>query len=240
MADSTALPFPASQTLPAQATTAVPRHTLTVRITHWIAAVCFLALLVSGIETLITHPRFYWGEAGNLLMPPLFSIPIPASRGAVPTGYNFVLKDQNYWARSLHFQAAWLLFFAGTYYLLAGFISRHFARNLMPQKGTSFRERSSDAASYNPLQRATYLAVIFVLFPLMFWTGLAMSPAFVAAFPITAASLGGQQSARTIHFFTTVALVLFSIGHVVMVYRAGFVSRTRAMITGRASSKESA
>jgi thiosulfate reductase cytochrome b subunit len=42
--------------------------------------------------------------------------------------------------------------------------------------------------------------VIFVLFPLIIWTGLAMSPAFTAAFPWTAALLGGRQSARTIHF----------------------------------------
>ena len=236
MADSTALPFPASQTLPTT-TSAAPRHSLTVRLTHWTATLCFLALLLSGIEILISHPRFYWGEAGNVLMPPLFTLPIPASRSGVPTGYNFVLKDQNGWSRSLHFQAGWLLFFAGTYYLLAGVISRHFARNLLPTKQ---HQRSSDAETYNSLQRVTYLAVVFVLFPLMFWTGLAMSPGFVAAFPFTAASLGGQQSARTIHFFVTLSLVVFLIGHVAMVYRAGFVSRTRAMITGRASSKESA
>ena len=35
--------------------------------------------------------------------------------------------------------------------------------------------------SYNVLQRATYLLVIFVLFPLVIWTGLAMSPGFNAA-----------------------------------------------------------
>ena len=33
------------------------------------------------------------------------------------------------------------------------------------------------------LQRTAYLVVIFVLFPLIIWTGLAMSPSFTAAFP---------------------------------------------------------
>jgi hypothetical protein len=33
------------------------------------------------------------------------------------------------------------------------------------------------------VQRIAYLAVIFVLFPLVIWTGLAMSPAFDSAFP---------------------------------------------------------
>ena len=70
----------------------------------------FLALLVSGVEILISHPRFYWGEAGNVHTPPLFKLPIPASRATVPTGYGYVLPDQNGWSRYLHFQSAWVLY----------------------------------------------------------------------------------------------------------------------------------
>jgi thiosulfate reductase cytochrome b subunit len=76
------------------------------------------------------------------------------------------------------------------------------------------------------------LFVIFILFPLVIWTGLAMSPAFVSAFPSTVTLLGGRQSARTLHFFISIALLLFLIVHVVMVYLAGFSARMRAMITG--------
>jgi len=47
--------------------------------------------------------------------------------------------------------------------------------------------------------------------------------------------LGGQQSARTLHFFVSLALVIFLIVHVVMICLAGFKSRMRAMITGRAA-----
>jgi thiosulfate reductase cytochrome b subunit len=78
------------------------------------------------------------------------------------------------------------------------------------------------------------LFVIFVLFPLVIWTGLALSPAFDSAFPATVNLLGGRQSARTLHFFITIALVVFLLVHVVLVWRAGFVNRMRAMITGRA------
>ena len=46
---------------------ATSRHSALVRATHWITALCFLALLVSGIEIVISHPRFYWGETGNIL-----------------------------------------------------------------------------------------------------------------------------------------------------------------------------
>jgi thiosulfate reductase cytochrome b subunit len=81
-------------------------------------------------------------------------------------------------------------------------------------------------------QRTAYLAVIFVLFPLVIWTGLAMSPAFVSAVPAAVTLLGGRQSARTLHFLVSGALLLFVVVHVAMVVHAGFRSRMRAMITG--------
>jgi thiosulfate reductase cytochrome b subunit len=61
-----------------------------------------------------------------------------------------------------------------------------------------------------------------------------MSLAFDSAFPLTVTLLGGEQSARTIHFFVSLFLLLFVLVHVVMVFLAGFRSRMRAMITGRA------
>src|SRR5262249_24802524 len=96
------------------------------------------------------------------------------------------------------------------------------------------RPVAADAWSYNLVQRLTYLLVIFILFPLVVWTGLAMSPAFVSAAPVTVTVLGGRQSARTLHFFVSVALVLFLLIHVAMVWRSGFMGRMRAMITGQA------
>ena len=82
------------------------------------------------------------------------------------------------------------------------------------------------------------MVVIFVLFPLIIWTGLAMSPSFTAAFPWTAALLGGRQSARTIHFFVSWLLLFFLIVHVAMVAMSGFWRRVRGMITGTLRSSE--
>ena len=228
--------------------TAASRHSALVRVTHWITAVCFVALLVSGMEIVMSHPRFYWGETGTVLTKALFQIPVPSSRHLVPTGYGYVLPDQNGWSRYLHFQSAWIAVLTGLLYLIFGFVTGHFRKNLLPDRADlSWRgfltsianhlrfERPSDAEvwSYNVLQRLSYLFVIFVLFPLIIWTGLAMSPSFVSAFPASVTSLGGQQSARTIHFFVSLSLVLFLVVHVVMVCLAGFRSRMRAMITGR-------
>jgi thiosulfate reductase cytochrome b subunit len=226
------------------------RHSALVRITHWVTTLCFFALLISGAEIVISHPRFYWGEVGNDLTQPLFKLHIPASRNLVPTGYGYTLPDQNGWSRYLHFQSAWLLVFTGLLYLLFSALTGHLRNNLLPEGGDlkwrSFsksiashlrfqRPSETEAWSYNVLQRLSYLFVIFVLFPFVIWTGLAMSPAFVSAFPATVNVLGGQQSARTLHFFVTLALVLFLLVHVGMVWFAGFKSRMRPMITGRAA-----
>ena len=230
-----------------------PRHSAIVRWTHWITALASLALLVSGLELVVSHPRFYWGENGNVLTPALFSLPIPSSRATVPTGYAYVLPDQNGWSRYLHFEAAWVLVFTGLVYVLFGVFSGHLRKNLLPQRAErSWRALSdsvaehvrftalarADASSYNLLQRLAYLVVIFVVFPLFIWTGLAMSPAFVSAIPSTASALGGRQSARTLHFLLSAALVLFVLVHVAMVWLAGFSARMTAMITGRVSARE--
>jgi len=234
MADSAWVPGLASSV---SASTDAPRHTALVRVTHWITAMCFFALLVSGIEIVISHPRFYWGETGNVLTPSLFDLPIPSSRDAVATGYGYVLPDQNGWSRYLHFQAAWIAVLTGLLYVVFGALTGHFRKNLLPV-GTELSWRfklptEAGARSYNVLQRLTYLFVIFVLFPLVIWTGLAMSPAVASAIPAVVTVFGGQQSARTIHLFVSVFLVVFLVVHIVMVCLAGFRSRMRAMITGR-------
>jgi thiosulfate reductase cytochrome b subunit len=221
-------------------------HAGYVRLTHWLTVLCFLALLVTGVEILISHPRFYWGNAGYVGAEPLFRIPIPSSRGIVPTGYGYVLPDQNGWSRYLHFQSAWAVGFTGLMYLILGLARGHFRRNLVPAAGTlntgsmmaviQDHLRGSHAAgeAYNVLQRLTYLTVIFVLFPLVVWTGLAMAPAFEGALPGAVALLGGRQSARTIHFFVTIALTLFLVTHVALVAISGFQKRLRAMTLGAA------
>lgn len=163
-----------------------------VRITHWIHAASFLALVVSGVAILLAHPRLYWGETGTVGMPALVDLPLP-----------FVFGHTG-WGRSLHFLAAWVVLFAGISYVAIGLWTRHF--------GHGFR-------MYSVAQRTAYLAVVFGAFPVMFWTGMAMSPAFTSVIPSAAVLLGGQQSARTIHFLIANVVLLFSIGHAVMAYR---------------------
>jgi thiosulfate reductase cytochrome b subunit len=213
-----------------------PRHSAVVRITHGLTALTFACLVVSGIAILLAHPRFYWGETGGLGAPSLFDLPLP-----------FMLSGQSGWGRSLHFESAWICVLSGLVYVAAGFATRHFRANLAPAKKDlewkSLREAivshlrfarpaEKDALSYNVLQRIAYLAVVFIVFPLMVWSGLAMSPAVTSVFPVLVTALGGHQSARTIHFFGAILLVLFVVVHIAMVWRGGFRRRVGAMITG--------
>jgi thiosulfate reductase cytochrome b subunit len=183
-----------------------------VRVTHWLTAAAFVALVVSGVAILLAHPRLYWGETGAVGTPSLLDLPLP-----------FLLTGQSGWGRYLHFLSAWMAVFTGAVYLVGGLRSRHFKRDLF--SGTP-------SGKYNEVQRLTYIAVVFVLFPAMIWTGLAMSPSVTSVVPLLVTSVGGQQSARTLHFAVAVLLVLFVVGHVTMVAFAGFRRHVGAMIVG--------
>jgi len=198
-----------------------PRHSAVVRITHWINTLSFFGLLVSGIAILLAHPRLYWGETGNVETPSLIDLPLP-----------FVLTGQTGWGRSLHFLSAWICVLNGSLYVFSGLLSRHFQTDLVPARASGSLRGEEEPMTYDAIQRLTYLAVVFILFPLMIWTGLAMSPAITSVFPAIVTGLGGQQSARTIHFFVAGLLVVFLFVHVAMVCLAGFRNKVRAMITG--------
>ncbi len=188
------------------------RHSALVRVTHWLTVASFVALLVSGIAILLAHPRLYWGETGALGTPSLVDLPLP-----------MILTGQSGWGRYLHFLSAWICVIIGAVYLLGGIRASHFRNDLF---------RQTDAPKYGVGQRVTYALVVFVLFPLMIWTGFAMSPAITSVFPLLVTALGGQQSARTIHFIVANLLIVFLVGHVIMVSVAGFTRHVGAMILG--------
>jgi len=85
---------------------------------------------------------------------------------------------------------------------------------------------------YNTLQKLTYAVVLFVFFPLMILTGLAMAPGGDALLPFLPDLLGGRQTARTIHFLVMALLVAFFVVHIVMILAAGPINELRSIITG--------
>ncbi|MGA0606202.1 cytochrome b/b6 domain-containing protein [Phenylobacterium sp. VNQ135] len=150
--------------------------------------------------------------------------------------------------RRWHFFFAWLFVINGLVYLLAAVFGGHLRRDLLPTREqlkirhilhevvahARLRFPTGDAArTYNVLQKGSYLAVAFVLLPLMVVTGLCMSPGFNAALPGLIDLFGGRQGARSVHFLTAALVVLFVIFHVAMVVASGTWNNIRSMITGR-------
>jgi thiosulfate reductase cytochrome b subunit len=250
-----------------------PAHARWVRLCHWLLAASVLALGVSGFVVLMAHPRLYWGEAGNDLTPALLELPIsrnfrhggweqtvvfspeaPANARAdgrpqaiVSASRTYEIYNENGWARSLHFLAAWLLVATGAAYALAGALTGHASRDLVPRARdlapqalwgdlvARLGKRGAAVAPgppYGALQRCAYFGVVFLALPVLVVTGLAMSPAITAAYPVFASVWGGAQSARTIHFFAFALVLAFVIGHVLMAARAGFGRQLRALTFG--------
>lgn len=238
------------------------RHKRWVKNAHWIITVSFLFLVFTGFEILMVHPRFYWGEAGNDLTPAIFELPVSrnykhggwenkqaffrTTGSPVSASRTYDIFNQNGWGRSLHFLAAWFLVVTGVVYLLAGIFSGHFRRNILPGVnvfsprfmwkdfvGHFGRQEAIAGSPYGLLQKTAYAVVIFLLLPLIVLTGFTMSPAITAAYPFLLKIFFGGQSARTIHFFASLALEAFLLVHLMMVIRTGFKEQMRAMTFGK-------
>ncbi len=148
--------------------------------------------------------------------------------------------------RDWHFTFAWIFMLNGALYLAWTFASRHFSRDLKPDRvdlrgiprsirdHMLFRHPVGDAAiRYNVLQKLAYLAVILVLGPGIVLMGLAMSPWFSASFDWAVDLVGGRQSARTLHFLIATGFVLFALIHVFEAIITGFWNNLRSMLSGR-------
>jgi len=258
------------------------RHTLPVRVMHWINVVALTILLMSGLQIFNAHPALYWGKSSYSGKPPLLQItarndeegPIGVTR---VFGHEFNttgvlgLSEHNgrlqalafprwitipgYYslatARSWHFFFAWVFVLNGITYLAYSIYSRHLTRDLLPAGpelktiGASIKDHlllrhpTGDASKrYNVLQKLAYVAVIFILLPLVILMGWAMSPWLDSILPGWVDFFGGRQAARAIHFIVAWLLVAFFLIHVFEVIVSGFWNHMRSMITGQFRVKE--
>lgn len=252
------------QTSQAEANIRAHGHRLWVRLTHWLIALAVLVLIYSGVTILMAHPRLYWGNAGNDLIKPLVEIPLGPNYHAIdwsigtpfldtaggPETANRLIEpwNQNGWARSLHFLAAWFFLLGLLAYLAIGLLTGHARQDLLPHRDELGRRNlwqdlkahlrlpmpaATPGPPYAILQKVAYALVVFVALPLMFLTGITMSPAITASNPVLLDIFGGTQSARTIHFFTFAFVALFLLVHLVMILLTGPARQLRAMILGR-------
>lgn len=144
--------------------------------------------------------------------------------------------------RVIHFFFGWILGGTLLVWLIAGLLTGHIRRNLLPRAADlkalpreiadHARLRFRHGARYNALQKLSYAAVLFVFLPMMILTGLAMSPGANAAAPFLTEMFGGRQTARTLHFVVMLLLLGFFAVHILMVVAAGPFNELRSMITG--------
>lgn len=159
----------------------------------------------------------------------------------IPTSYDLAA------GRRWHLFFAWVLSAGLAFYMVWSLFGGHVRRDLHVRRAewsprhiwrdikdhARLRFPTGEAAArYNILQKLSYIGVIFVLLPLMTFSGLTMSPGMDAAWPWLVDLFGGRQSARSIHFIAAWLLVAFFVVHVLMVVLAGPLNQVRSMVTG--------
>ncbi|ABQ70685.1 Thiosulfate reductase cytochrome B subunit (membrane anchoring protein)-like protein [Rhizorhabdus wittichii RW1] len=149
--------------------------------------------------------------------------------------------------RALHFLAAEVLIATWIFYAVYLMASRRLGRWVIYPKDMSpriifgqiksyftFWRKGRDAEmDYNPIQKMIYIALFFILIPVAILSGMTMSNAMTARFPLLLDMFGGRQSARTIHFIAAGSFALFVVVHIAALLMAGPVNHMRAIVTGR-------
>lgn len=158
----------------------------------------------------------------------------------IPSDYN--LADARHW----HFFFAWIFAVGLLVFMLVSLFNGHIAKMIAMRRHEwhpralwttitdhvrlNFHTASGEA--YNPLQKLTYIAVIFVALPLMIVTGLAMSPGTDAALHWPSLMFGGRQTARSLHFIIAFSLFGFLLLHVALVLIHKPLTLLRGMTIG--------
>jgi len=189
------------------------RHSLIVRLTHWLAAGAMICMILSGWQIYNASPLL------------AFAFPRAITLGGWLGG-----------AISWHLSAMWVLMAAGLIYLINGALTGHFRRDLAPTSarevvneiGLAFRLKLAHTPGYyNAVQRLFYTGVLATAM-LAVISGLAIWKPVQFA-PLTAL-LGDYDIARKIHFSMMVIITGFLIIHLTLV---AIVPRTLiSMITG--------
>ena len=138
----------------------VARHSLAVRLTHWINVLALAVLLLSGLQIFNAHPALYWGDVSTFAAP--WVSMYAAERGDEAVGVTKIgsaylettgvlgfsdgqVRGFPAWAtlpsyRSLadgrrwHFFFAWIFVLNGLVYWSAGLIGGHIRRDLLPRR----------------------------------------------------------------------------------------------------------
>ncbi len=199
-------------------------HPFPIRFCHWLNSVSLLVLVASGLRIFMAFPSFgpKVPQKDFLHVPPLLTL------GGWLGG-----------ALQWHFTFLWIYNATGALYLGYHILSGHYRQVLFTPRDLRgvwpmvrhyffFGRKPPVTQPYNPLQKLAYTAAI-VLGVLSVLTGVALyNP---VQFSLLARLMGGFHWARVWHFAVMCCLVLFVIGHLVMVILHGW-NNFLSMLTG--------
>jgi thiosulfate reductase cytochrome b subunit len=215
------------------------RHAFSTRLWHWINALSVIVLFMSGLNISNAHRHLYWGQWGFSPKDAWFHVVRFPGWATIPDYYSLAA------ARDWHTLFAWVFAVSLLLFMLTAVLNGHFRRDIVTGwsdwkpaavaadvRAHLRRQFDREGAKYNFLQKAAYGVVLFILLPLMIFTGMAISPGMDAAWPFLLDVFGGRQSARSIHFIVAWTLFAFVVLHLVLLLLNRPLRNTLDMITG--------
>ncbi len=215
------------------------RHALGTRIWHWVNALSVIILFMSGLNISNGHRRLYWGDWGFAPEHAWLTVPRFPDWATIPGYYSLAA------ARDWHVLFAWVFAVGLLVFMISAIRNGHFRRDLFTRlaewrPANIWRDIRAhlklkfehEGAKFNFLQKLAYSKVIFLLLPLMIFSGMVMSPGMEAAWPWLTELFGGRQSARSIHFICAWLLFAFFVVHILLVLLSGPARQLADMITG--------
>lgn len=175
-------------------------HPWPVRLTHWLNAACMVCMFMSGWAIYNASPLFG------------FRFPVAVTVGGWLGG-----------ALAWHFAFMWLLLINGSIYMLYGFASRHFQRQLLPIGLAALKHDLTDALCFRLVhEKGVYNAVQRLMYWVVLAAGALVIISGVAIWkPIQlqelVALLGGYDVARYVHFAAMAAIAAFVVIHLALV-----------------------
>ena len=225
MAESNSFPIPLAtvEAGESQVQTAY-EHPWAVRFCHWLNTISLFVMAGSGLQIFRAFPSF----GGKIPERVLLNVPKSLTMGGWLGG-----------ALQWHMTFAWIYVATAIFYLAYQIFSGNYLQSLFVPRDLAgvwpmirhyffFGRKPVQTGVYNPLQKMAYTSAI-VLGLLSILTGIVLyNP---VQFSLLASLIGGFHWARIWHFCVLCALLLFVLGHLIMVILHGWNNFT-SMLTG--------